>query len=120
MVRLQRFRNGKRKQIAAAAEGLIGVYDGRQLLPFGFDQDRSRVQEVTLGEEHFHVFGAGILKKFAGGVDGGLERFQLLLLDLDAPAVVLHHGHAVDDLGEGVEDDALVVVDGSAIAWRSR
>ena len=50
MVRLQRWRDGNREQIAAAAEGLIGVYDGRQLLLFGFDQDHSRVQEVTLGE----------------------------------------------------------------------
>ena len=68
--------------------------------------------QVTLGEEHVHVFDAGILKKIAGDVDRGLERFQLLLLDLDALAVVLHLGHAVDHLGEGVEDDALVVVEG--------
>src|SRR5262245_60908689 len=95
----------------AAAEGLIGVYDGRQLLLFGFDQDHSRFQEVTLGQEHFDVFGAGSLKKFAGDIDRGLERLQLLLLDLDALAVVLHHGHAVDNLSEGVEDYALVVVD---------
>ena len=78
---------------------------------FGFDQDHSRVHEVTLGEQHVHVFDAGILKQFAGDVDRGLERFQLLLLDLDALAVVLHLGHAVDHLGEGVEDHALVVVD---------
>ena len=74
------------REAGAAAEGLIGVYDGGQLLLFGFDQDHSRVHEVTLGQKHFHVFDAGILKKFAGGFDGGLERFQLLLLDLDALA----------------------------------
>ena len=51
-----------------------------------------RVQEVALGEEHVHVFGAGILEELVGGLDRGLERLQLLLLDLDAPAVVLHHG----------------------------
>src|SRR5205814_303019 len=45
-------------------------------------------------------------------LDGGAERLQLLPLDLDAPAVVLHHVYAVDNLGEGVEDDALVFVDG--------
>src|SRR5262249_40408672 len=33
-----------------AAEGLIDVYDGRQLLLFGFDQVQSRRPEVTLGE----------------------------------------------------------------------
>src|SRR6185437_4021851 len=33
-----------------AAEGLIGVYDGGQLLLFGVDQDHSRLHEVTLGE----------------------------------------------------------------------
>ena len=48
-VRLRRFRVENRRQIAAAAEGLIGVYDGRQLLLFGVDQDPSRLHEVTLG-----------------------------------------------------------------------
>ena len=49
MVRLQRFRGEDRRQIGAAAEGLIGVYDGRQLLLFGIDQVPSRIEEVTLG-----------------------------------------------------------------------
>ena len=38
------FREEYRAQIAAAAEGLIGVYDGGQLLLFGFDQAILRVR----------------------------------------------------------------------------
>jgi len=71
MVRLQRWWDGNREQIAAAAEGLIGVYDGRQLLPFGVDQEPSRIQEFTLGGQHVQVVdrrsGAGILKETGGG-----------------------------------------------------
>ncbi len=59
-VRRRHIRNEHRQQIAAA-EGLIGVDDGRQLLLFGFDQGHSRIPEVALGEEHVHVIGAGSL-----------------------------------------------------------
>ena len=36
----------------------------------------------------------------------------MLLLDVDTLAIVLELGHPVDHLGEGFQDDALVVVDG--------
>ena len=55
---------------------------------------------------------ARILKEAGGDFDCCLERCQLLLPDCDAPRVVIHHGHAVDNLGEGLEDDTLVAVDG--------
>ena len=61
-VRLHHFRLENRRQIGAAAEGLIGVYDGRQLLPFGLDQDPSRLKEVTLGQEHVEVIDTGVGK----------------------------------------------------------
>ncbi len=87
MVRLQRLRNGNREQIGAAAEGLIGVYDGRQLLPLGVDQEPSRFQEFTLGGEHVQVVdlntGAWILKQAGGGLHCGLKRLHCLFLDLD-------------------------------------
>ena len=38
MVILQRLRFRNRQQIGAAADGLIGVYDGKELLAFDFDQ----------------------------------------------------------------------------------
>ena len=60
-----------------AAEGLIDVYDGRQLLLFGFDQAHSRLKEVTLGEQHVHVIVSlalfrpeeGSIIKFSGDID---------------------------------------------------
>jgi hypothetical protein len=62
-----------RQQIRTTAQGLIGVYDGRQLLPLGGDQDHSRVHEVTLREEDVQVVdgkcGAGELIQAAGGFD---------------------------------------------------
>ncbi len=64
-----------------AAEGLIGVDDGRELLHLGVDQDQPRVPEVALGEEHIDVLGPGVLEGEAGDLDGGLEGLQLLLLD---------------------------------------
>jgi hypothetical protein len=38
------------RHLGAPAEGLIDVYDGGQLPPLGVDQDRSRLQEVALGD----------------------------------------------------------------------
>ena len=49
-VRLHHVRFENRRQIGAAAEGLIGVYDGSQLLLFGYDQVPSRLEEGILGE----------------------------------------------------------------------
>ncbi len=69
--------------------GLIGVDDGGQLLLFRLNRDRYRLVEVALGEKHVDVFDAGILEKSAGYGNRTLERLQLLLLDLDAPAVIL-------------------------------
>ena len=68
MRRLPQHRNGTRQHIAAA-EGLIGVDGGGQLLPFGIDQDHSRVPKVALGQEHFDVFGTRILKELVGTID---------------------------------------------------
>ena len=48
--------------IAAAAEGLIGFYDRGELLLLGVNQDHLRFLEVSLGQQHFHVFSASILE----------------------------------------------------------
>jgi len=46
-----------------AAERLINVYDGRQLLLFGVDQFQSRLPEVALDQEQIQVGDAGLLIK---------------------------------------------------------
>ena len=73
----------------AAAEGLIGVHDGSQLLRLGLDQLHPPVKEGVLGRQHVEVtIDADILEKEVGDIDRFFERPQLLLLDLDAGGVI--------------------------------
>jgi len=50
-----RFFNLLDSLIPAAAQGLVNVYHGVQLLFFGLDQLKFRFQRIPLGKEHLHV-----------------------------------------------------------------
>ena len=81
---------------------MIGVYDGRQLLLFGCDQDHSRLQEVALGLGDAVLF---CTPEYAGTLPGSFKN----LLDWTVGGGDLYHkpvawiNVAAEGRGEGAQ-----------------
>lgn len=82
----------------------------------GFDEDGSGIQKIARRQQDIHLFDAGKLfenrriEQIASDMDGLFERLHLILLNVDAAAVVLHLVRTVDHFREGIQDSALVIV----------
>jgi len=116
VVRHRRTHDGR-----STTQSLIQIGNGTELTQLDVDEPVSGFQQVPLGSEYAEVihrtFFSGELPESGGRRHSRFQSLQLLLLQVQALAQILDHGHGIDHLDCRLNDHPLACATFKLSCW---